>query len=198
MEYDGAMSPWLLVLCLGAEPSADGGTSLLTERLQAIVPRGWTMKETADGVTIAREAPVKLHIRGLADARLTPFSLVLTMGPQVTPQARAAILESNATTLRNLGKLEERMVSFATHGGADSEPDYRPVTKADRAVLQKHEALSKTLMVVPDRYVGDFLPVTATVFHGSGPRRPDESVDCADCEPLLRAVRERLSVYDTK
>jgi hypothetical protein len=189
------MSPWLLMVCLGAEPSAEA--SLVLDRLRPVLGAGWTSTESGSAVTLTRETPAMVQVRGLGGTRPALFSLRLTVGARLTPKARAQRLRQNERTRRAREVLEQQMQSFATHATSDSEPDFAPTTPQQRALLDRYEALTKAFVEVPGRYVGDFRPVTISVFFGDQPRRLDETCEEA-CERAAGLVAERLSAYEGK
>lgn len=139
-----------------------------------------------------------MTIRGLADLdHTTSIAIVVTVGARLTAEARATLQAENEKTLRALDSLAEKMERFRG-GEADSEPDYRPMTAAQRKLYARYRVLNDRIAAIPQWYVGDFWPVSLSVWHGSGPSRPDESADCTDCESVFRRMRARLTAYDSQ
>lgn len=185
----------LLALALTADPALDGGTAALFERLEGVAPAGWTLKRHDGSVRLDRDGSVPLTIRGVADRdRTTSIAIVVTVGPRLTPKARASLEAENEKTIRARDSLAETMERFRG-GEADSEPDYRPTTAAQRKLYARYQVLDGRIASVPRWYVEDFWPVSLTVWHGSGPSRRDEQAECPDCELVLQRVRERLMTY---
>jgi hypothetical protein len=183
-------------LVTGDASAADDAATRLHQRVRSAVPSTWWVRASGSTIVASRDVVV-LEEADPPAAGEPPgtrrYEIVLTIGSRMTQAELDDLRAKNQRVRRQLARLERRMTSFACDPLEQAYRDhcYRPRTRAQRALLEKHDKLRAALRVLPAYHVDDLVSVTLRV----DAARWYERIDCDDCARVEAAIVALLEPY---
>ena len=180
----------------GDASAADDATTRLHQRVQRVVPSTWSVRASGSTIVASRDVVVLEEADPPAAGEppgMRRYEIVLTVGPRMTQVELDDLRAKNQRVRRQLARLERRMKAFACEPLEQAYRDhcYRPRTRAQRALLDKHEKLRAALRVLPAYHVDDLVSVTLR----ADAERWYERIDCDDCARVEAAIVALLVPY---
>ena len=168
----------------------------LHQRVQRAVPSTWSVRTSGSTIVVSRDVVVLAEADPPASGEppgTRRYEIVLTVGSRMTQAELDDLRAKNQRVRRQLARLERRMTSFACEPLEQAYRDhcYHPRTRAQRALLDKHEKLRAALRILPAYHVDDLVSVT---LRADG-ERWYERIDCDDCARVEASLVALLEPY---